>query len=146
VPAPDRYDGYHLLRGGVDTLELWSWDGASLVHRLLARGDHLVVNVGLDTGRDPLVGHFAPLLAAAETPDPRPGLAPASVWGSWLGLLGGAGLDVEDPRALVIRRTVAGQTYGSSSASLLALAPGAVRYDFTANPGPSADWYEVSTA
>src|SRR5439155_8867133 len=81
VPAPDRYDGYHLLRGGLDTLELWSWDGSSLVHRLLAPGDHLVVNVGLDTGRDPLVAHFAPLLAAAETPDPRPGLAPAAAWG-----------------------------------------------------------------
>src|SRR5439155_22067856 len=90
VPEPDRYDGYHLLRGTPDAVELWSWDGASLVHRELAPGDHLVVNVGLNTGRDPLVGHFAPLLAAAPAPDPRPGLSPAVAWGSWLALLGGA--------------------------------------------------------
>ena len=143
LPDPARYDGFHLLRGTPERLELWSWDGLALSHRELEPGDHIVVNDGPDAGGDPLVGHFAPLLARAATPDPVPGLTTAQAWGDWLPLIGGAGLDPEDPRALVIRRTFGGRTYGSTSATLLALAPHALRYDFTSTPGPAAEWSEV---
>jgi hypothetical protein len=144
LPDPARYDGYHLLRGGPDALELWSWDGSVQSHVELAPGDHIVVNDGPDSTADPLVGYFAPLLAAAATPDPVPGRPTAQAWGDWLPLVGGAGLDPGDARALVIRREFGGHVYGSTSATLLALGPEALRYDFTANPGPAADWQEVT--
>jgi uncharacterized protein with NRDE domain len=131
LPDPARYDGYHLLRGTPEKVELWSWDGVSQSHRGLEPGDHIVVNDGPDSREDPLVAHFAPLLARARD------------WDDWVELLGGAGLDPADPRALVMRLVFDGRTYGSTSASMLALAPDAVRYAFTANPGPDADWYDI---
>ena len=143
LPDPARYDGFHLLRGDPGKVELWSWDGTTLSTVDLLPGDHIVVNDGLNATADPLVGHFTPLLAAAATPDPVPGRPAAQAWGDWLPLVGGAGLDPADPRALVIGREFAGHTYGSTSATLLALAPGMLRYDFTGTPGLAADWREI---
>lgn len=138
------FDSFHLLLGTPDSCELWSWTGHEPTHRKLAPGDHIVVNLGLDTADDPLVGHFAPLLAAAGDPDPRPGRPAADAWGGWHTLLEGDGLAPDDDRALIISHERAGARYGSTSATLLALRPDAVRYDFTANPGPGATWREIS--
>ncbi len=92
------------------------------------------MNAGLDTDADPLVPHFAPLLAALpSTPD------------AWLELLAGAGLDPGDERALIVAKEIEGRAYGSTSASLVALSPAGVRYDFTATPAHPA-WWRVDTA
>ena len=84
----------------------------TLTHVDLAAGDHIIVNAGLDTDADPLVPHFAPLLAALpSTPD------------AWLELLAGDGLDPGDERALIVAKEIEGRAYGSTSASLVALSP-----------------------
>lgn len=144
LPDPAGYDGFHLLRAALDRVEVWSWDGLALRHQELEPGDHIAVNAGVDAAGDPLVPHFLPLLRAATGPDPRPGLPVRQAWGDWLPLLAGDGLDPADERALIVRKTVANRTYGSTSATLLALSAPEVRYDFTATPGPAAQWSEVA--
>jgi hypothetical protein len=136
------YDGFHLLLGTPERVEVWSWDGVEFAHRRLDPGDHILVNGGVDAD-DPLVPVFTPLLGKAASPDPRPGLSTVDAWGDWLRLLAGDGLDPADPRALIVRVTIAGQTYGSTSASLVGLSGTGTRYDFTATPGAEASWYEV---
>jgi hypothetical protein len=135
TPPPDlhRYDRFHLLRAGLEGGELWSWDGDALTHVVLAAGDHIIVNEGLDTTVDPLVPHFAPRLAALPT-TPEP----------WLGLLAGDGLDPGDERALIVAKEIDGRRYGSTSASLVALGADTVRYDFTATPA-DPHWWRVDT-
>jgi hypothetical protein len=141
-----EYSGFHLLLGRPDRVELWSWPGpaAELVHRELPPGDHILVNLGLDTPADPLVPDLLPRLRAAAMPDPRPGRAPADAWQDWLTLLSGQGRSPDDPRALVIRHEFGGRAYGSTSASLIALSDDRVRYDFTATPADPTSWYEVA--
>jgi hypothetical protein len=137
------YDGFHLLFASPDSVQLWSWDGEAFDHRRITPGDHVLVNVGLDAEIDPLVPHIQPLLARTPSPDPRPGRRPADAWGSWLDLMAGGGLDPTDPRALIIRRDFGGRSYGSTSVSLVALSPDAVRYDFATDPRRPSSWYEV---
>ena len=91
------------------------------------------MNAGLDTDADPLVPHFAPLLAATPS-------EPAA----WFDLLAGDGLDPGDDRALVVRKEIDGRLYGSTSAALVALSPAEVRYDFTATPADPASWTPVA--
>lgn len=138
------YAGFHLLVATVETVEVWSWDTEVLTQRTLAPGDHLAVNLGVDTSDDPLVPHFAPLLAALPTPSFRPGASTAAAWGPWADLLRGDGLDPTDPRALIVRREIDGRTYQSTSASLVALSAEGVRYDFTGEPTDPDAWFEVS--
>ena len=99
-----RYDRFHLLRVTLERAELWSWDGEDLTHQVLEPGDHIIVNLGLDTDEDPLVPHFAPLLA--KTP---------SELDAWRGLMAGDGLDPGDERALVVRKEIEGHLYGTTS-------------------------------
>lgn len=161
LPASfEGYDGFHLVIGTVASVVVLSWDGVSLVRRELAPGDHIIVNAGVDTTEDPLVPHFAPLLAALPDP-PLAGanvpladvpLTTAAAWGSWLDLMRGDGLPPDDPRALLLYTEVdgskpgmeqfAGRIYGSGSEALVALAPGRVRYDFTPTPLTPA-WHPI---
>jgi hypothetical protein len=131
-PDVSRYDRFHLLRATLEGAELWSWDGDSLSHQRLEPGDHIIVNEGLDAGDDPLVPHFAPLLGAT-----------ASDVAAWRRLLAGNGLDPGDERALVVRKEIEGHPYGTTSGSLLALAPAEVRYEFTATPADVSSWRPV---
>ncbi|HZD98960.1 MAG TPA: hypothetical protein VE132_12480, partial [Micromonosporaceae bacterium] len=146
--ALSRYDSFHLIRADIDGIDIWSWDGAELSHEPMPRGDHIVVNLGPDRLDDPLVPHFRPLFATLPDVDPSPGLAPADAWRGWIDLLRGDGLAPDDVRGLIIDHPIAdaaGVThhYGSTSATLVALAAdGRVRYDFTATPA-TPDWYEV---
>lgn len=150
VPADvDRYDGFHLLLASTERVRMWTWDGQRLRHQALTAGDHVIVNRGADAPDDPLVPHFSPLLAAlpdlALDPDrPAPaGVGTGAAWPGWVDLLAGAGLDPADPRALIVTHRAGDRTYASTSATLVGLAPTAVRYDFTANPGPAACWAPV---
>jgi hypothetical protein len=129
----DRYDRFHLLRADLRGGELWSWDGEALTHVALPAGDRIIVNAGLDAPGSPLVAHFAPRLAALPS-------APAA----WLDLLAGDGLDPGDERALIVAKEIEGRAYGSTSASLVALSPDAVRYEFTGTPAAPV-WRSVDT-
>ena len=149
VPAPDAigdFDGFHLLRATVDSVEVWSWDTEALVHRTLDPGDHLAVNGGVDAVDDPLVPHFAPLLASLPVPALTPGAPTEAAWGEWVDLLRGDGLEPHDPRALIVHREIEGRIYRSTSASLVALSGRGVRYDFTAEPTNPMAWDAVATA
>lgn len=142
-PMLADYDSFHLLLATLDGVQVWSWDGEALDHRQLAPGDHIVVNLGVDTDEDPLVPHFAPLLAVLPDPLLVPGAPSLAAWEPWTDLLAGDGLDPADPRALIVRREIEGKLYGSTSATLVALAPDEVRYDFTATPSDPL-WYPVA--
>lgn len=131
------HDGFHLVRATPERVEVWSWDGEHLEHRPLDPGDHIVVNLGPDAGDDPLVPHFAPILAATSEPT-------GDSWAPWTELLAGDGLQPDDPRALLVRREIDGRTYASTSASLVALsARGGVRYAFNPVPTDPTAWYDV---
>ncbi|MGI5245713.1 NRDE family protein [Dactylosporangium sp. CA-139066] len=140
IPPDDdvlrSFDAFHLVRAEPTEVSVITWDGQSVTHRLLAPGDHVIVNQGID------VNDFAPLRAAAD-PDPKPGLAPAAAWGDWIELLAGGEFTGAAERPLLIRKEVDGLLYGSGSATLVAIGEPGVRYDFTANPGPAAHWSEI---
>ena len=88
--------------------------------------------------------YFLGRFVSAARPDPRPGQGVGQAWGEWLTLVNGDGIGPDDPRALIVRRDVGGgRTWGTTSISLVALAPGWLRYDFTPQPGDSSSWYEV---
>jgi hypothetical protein len=148
------YDGFHLVLGSPEGVVVWTWDGADLTRVEAAPGDHIIVNLGYDTPADPLVPHFQPLLASAAL-GPSAGAGAGSTvdfWGSWVGLLRGDDLAPDDPRALIVRRTITpdlgagaefvGRIYGSTSASLVALGRDRVRYDFSATPD-TPQWTRV---
>ena len=99
----------------------------------------------MDAAADATVMHFRPLLRALPDPPLARGTVTADAWGPWVDLLSGDGLDPADPRALIVRRQFGEITYGSTSATLLALGPGRTRYDFTATPADPAGWSEVHT-
>jgi hypothetical protein len=143
----EGYDGFHLVLGTLSTVEVWSWDGTTALHQSLSPGDHIIVNEGVDATADPLVPHFAPLLAALPSPPALSSTASTAstgstastasteeTWGSWVEFLRGDDLRVDDPRALIIRLEHEGHLYGSGSLALVALAPHGVRYDFTGTP------------
>ncbi len=145
------FDPFHLVSAEPATAVLWSWDGQELTEQELTAGLYIVVNSGL--GRDPdiapdheraRIAHFLPRLRDAERPVPRPGGTVAHAWGAWLPLLNGDGIGPEDPRALIVRRDLgAGRIWGTTSISLVALAPDWLRYDFTAVPGDPDAWRPV---
>ncbi len=138
------HDGFHLVLATLAGVDVWSWDGDSLEHRQLTPGDHIMVNLGVDTPDDPLVPHFEPLLAALPDPLLSPGRSSTAAWGPWVDLLGGAGLDPADPRALLVRREIGGRTYASTSATLVGLSARGVRYDFSGDPTAPTAWSEVA--
>jgi len=150
-PEGGDHDGFHLLTGTPEMVRLWSWDGTDMVERSLPPGDHIVVNRGIGLTDEPVVAHFLPLLrsAAGPTAGPTAGAGAADIlstvdfWGGWVRLLGGDGLDPADPGALLVRRTYDGRTYGSTSATLVALGPDEVRYDFSASPTDPTAWRRI---
>jgi hypothetical protein len=136
------YDAVHLLVATPDAVTMWSWDGVDVQRHDLAPGDHIAVNLGLDTVDDPLVPHFLPLLRATPSPPLRAGDDTAAAWAGWVDLLRGDDLAGDDPRALLVRHVHEGRIYGSTSASLVALRRDDVRMDFTATPTTPA-WKEI---
>ena len=153
VPDTLDYDGFHLLLGTSSAVTVWSWDGRVRTRLDLPPGDHIIVNLGVNNADDPLVPHFAPLLAALPDP-PLAAEDTEKAWGPWLELLRGDGLPPDDPRALLVRKDIdgsepgteqfAGKVYGSGSATLVAIAPDHVRYDFTGTPA-TPQWTPVLT-
>ena len=150
---PTRYDPFHLVCATPASTRLWSWNGDTFTERSLGTGLHVIVNSGLEGADDhdgpgdeqmqARIDYFRPLLEKAPRPEPADESA-QSAWGEWLAVAGGAGLDPEDPRALVLHRTFDDRQWGTSSVSLLALTPTTVRYDFCASPtDPDPIWSRV---
>lgn len=156
--ALERYDPFHLLCAEPEGVRLSSWDGEELVEHTLGPGLHIVVNSGLEGkgGRHSgpgmaemaaRIGYFRPRLAQAVRPEPKEDGSTAEAWAEWLPIVDGDGLERSDPRALVLRREFAeGVVWGTGSISLVALRPGALRYDFSARPGDPAAWTRVIPA
>jgi transport and Golgi organization protein 2 len=148
-----------------------TWDGRDLAERPLATGLHMVVNSGVasyvpaadpdvtdvtgpDLAGEPppdgrehevaRVRHFLARFGTAARPDPRPGPPVAMAWGDWFPLVNGNGIGPDDQRALIVLRDLGGgRTWGTTSISLVAMAPGQLRYDFTGGPGNETAWQSI---
>jgi hypothetical protein len=156
-PAALRaYDPFYLVCAVSDAVTLLGWDGTSASTRDLAPGTHLLTNAGHayppdpthpdDPAAEPKALHFAPKFAASR-PSADPALPVAEAWGGWLTLARGDDRDLTDPGAIIARRDLAGgQVWGSTSVTLVGLAPDALRYDFQASPGSPDGWYPVVVA
>lgn len=148
-----RYEPFHLVWATPESVRLWSWNGRTLDERPLGAGLHVIVNSGLEGADDPdgpggaqmqtRIDHFRPLLEKAQRPEPREGAVEAA-WGEWLPIVSGAGLGLDDTRALVLRRNIDEKSWGTSSLSLVALTRTGARYDFCADPaGAHPVWSRV---
>jgi hypothetical protein len=133
-----RYDPFHIVCADQDATTMVTWDGADLSRIELGPGTHLLTNAGLaySEGRtrtdEPRAAYFGPRFA--EQP----------LWKRWRELAGGDGLPVDDPRALVVRRSLEdGRTWGTTSVSLVAVAAGGVRYEFQDAPGDTGAWRTI---
>jgi hypothetical protein len=156
-PAALRaYNPFYLVCAVSDGASLLSWDGSSASTRDLAPGTHLLTNAGHayppdpthpdDPAAEPKALHFAPKFAASR-PSADPALPVTEAWGDWLTLARGDNRDLADPGAIIARRDLAdGQVWGTTSVTLIALAPDALRYDFQASPGSPDGWYPVDVA
>ena len=150
----ERFDPFHLVVAEPSSVTALSWDGDGLTTAALAPGTHLYTNAGHaypaaapgpgappalagEPGRRELRGAYFGPRFAAERPSGDPHRRLADAWGGWLRLAAGDGLEVSDPRALIIRRELPdGRVVGSASVDLVSLtASGAVRYDFRGSPG-----------
>ena len=118
-----------------------------------APGTHLLTNAGHayppdpthpdDPAAEPKAVAFGPRFAASR-PSADPALPVALAWGDWLTLAAGDGLDLADPGAIIARRDLPdGRLWGTTSVTLVALAPDQIRYDFQASPGSPDGWYPV---
>jgi len=150
------YDPFYLVCAVSDAATLLSWDGTSASTRDLAPGTHLLTNAGHayppdpthpdDPAAEPKALHFAPKFAASR-PSADPALPVTEAWGGWLTLARGDNRDLADPGAIIARRDLAdGQVWGTTSVTLVGLAPDAIRYDFQASPGSPDGWYPVVVA
>ena len=149
------YDPFHLICGTPGAVTMVSWPGRERVVavRELGPGTHLITNVGHaypaepgDPAAEPKAAHFADKFGAARPPA-EPALPLARAWGDWLTLAAGDGLDPADPAGIIVRHQLPdGRVHGSTSVTLVALADGAVRYDFQPHPGSVDGWYPVPLA
>ena len=156
-PAALRaYDPFYLVCAVSDAVALLSWDGVAASLRDLAPGTHLLTNAGHaypsdpthpdDPAAEPKALHFGPKFAASR-PSADPSLSVTEAWGDWLTLACGDNRDLTDPGAIIARRDLPdGKVWGSTSVTLIGLAPDTLRYDFQASPGSPDGWYPVVVA
>ncbi len=142
-----RYDPFHLVTVDPTGLRVLTWNGHQPHEYRAGAGTYLFVNHGRWTGptdrRTERASYHGPRFARVR-PDPVPGADIGSAWSPWLELIDAPELAADDPRALVMRREVAGGSYGTSSISLLAFGvSGQIRYDFRPGPG-QAPWRSVA--
>ena len=151
------YDPFHLICATTDSAFALSWPGATDERpgtappvRQLAPGTHLFTNAGHaypaepgDPAAEPKAAHFADKFGAARPPA-DPALPLPEAWGDWLTLAAGDGLDPADPAAIIVRHQLPdGRVHGTTSVTLVALAPDGIRYDFQPRPGSAGGWYPV---
>jgi hypothetical protein len=150
------YDPFHLVCAEPDGAAVLAWDGARAALRDLTPGTHLLTNAGHayppdpaypdDPAAEPKAAAFGGKFAASR-PSANPAAGVTEAWGDWLSLARGDGRDLADPGAIIARRDLPdGRLWGSTSVTLVALAPDAIRYDFQASPGSEDGWYPVSVS
>src|SRR3984957_18345923 len=150
------YDPFYLVCAETDAAVLLAWDGAQAAIRDLAPGTHLLTNAGHayppdpthpdDPAGEPKALHFAAKFAASR-PSADPARSVTEAWGDWLTLARGDDRDLTDPGAIIARPDLPdGRIWGTTSVTLIALAPDALRYDFQASPGSRDGWYPVVVA
>lgn len=154
-PSPEQvahYEPFHLLGAGSRSAVHYSWDGSVLTQNSLEPGVSMLVNTGIDP-EEPRVRRHAELFTENR---PRPTIAKLrageldGVWGEWPRLLDRAmsagartydGTETDDPASLRARVDLGnGRLWVTSSLTLLACAPGVLRYAFTASPGDPQAW------
>jgi hypothetical protein len=172
LEALAAYDPFHLICATPDTVTELTWLGVQPpapdssapptghaprpAVREIGPGTHLFSNAGHaypadpahpeDPAGDPKADRFGARFAAAR-PSGDPALDLEAAWGGWLPLAAGDGVDRADPQAIIVGRQLPdGRIYGSTSLTLVALAPDAVRYDFQPEPGRVTGWYPVGVS
>jgi Transport and Golgi organisation 2 len=154
--APEElaaYDPFYLVCAGLDAAALLSWDGARAALRDLAPGTHLLTNAGHaypadpahpdDPAAEPKALHFGHRFAASR-PSADPARPVAEAWADWLTLARGDNRDPGGADAIIARRELPdGRLWGTTSVTMVALAPDAIRYEFQASPGSENGWYPV---
>jgi hypothetical protein len=158
------YDPFYLVCAEPDAAALLAWDGVRAAIRDLAPGTHLLTNAGHaypadpahpdDPAAEPKAVAFGPKFAASRpsanananaNADADPAAGVREAWGEWLDLAAGDERDLADPGAIIARRELPdGRLWGTTSVTLVALAPDQIRYDFQASPGSETGWYPVS--
>jgi hypothetical protein len=150
------YDPFYLVCADPGGASMLAWDGVHAAIRDLAPGTHLLTNAWHaypadpahpdDPAAEPKAVAFGPKFAASR-PSADPTATVQEAWGDWLALARGDGRDLADPGAIIARRDLPdGRLWGSTSVTLVALAPDAIRYDFQASPGSEDGWYPVSVS
>lgn len=166
VPALAHYDPFWLICADLTSAIMLHWDGKAAELEDLAPGTHVITNTGhtypfppaevtaaaaaataaAGLPPDRKAPHFGPLFAA-HRPAADPAATIADAWGDWLTLARGDGLAGDDPAAIIARRELPdGRLWGTTSVSLVALGPDALRYDFQPVPADPASWYPVDLA
>ncbi|MFI0776297.1 NRDE family protein [Streptomyces sp. NPDC021212] len=135
--------GFHLLLGRLSGAELWSWDGQELRHQMVLPGDHVLTFYGLDDRNHRRAAGVLQGLKATADASPRPGERTDEAWGDWLDLFGDGEPADCNPQSPLVSRILDGRTYGSTSASLIALTSEHSRFDFTGDPWQRTYWYEI---
>ncbi|MBO1419292.1 NRDE family protein [Streptomyces sp. FH025] len=154
------YDPFHLVLVRPDGATVTSWGGGTLEQRELPAGLSVVINDGLEgtaanrTASERIralmaarAEHFRARFAATPRPEPTGDDPAARAWGAWLPIVTGDGLALDEDAALIQRRDFGdGRIWGSSSISLLAFGPEALRYDFATAPLPvdGSGWRRVA--
>ncbi len=159
--ALTRYDPFYLVCADRSAIQLLGWNGREAVLGELGPGTHLLTNAGhayppaaggssqdkpQDKPDDKAVRFGSKFAATRPSGDPAASLAGA--WAGWLPLAAGDGLSATEPGAIIVRRELPdGRVYGSTSATLIALAADSrLRYDFQPSPPDPATWYAVDVS
>ena len=107
-------------------ITVWTWEQLELSRAKLTPGTHMITTEGVDAG-DPRTTRFAPLFATRPWYDVVTSTAPSA-----------------DPSALVVRREVAGNTYGTVFGQLITALPAGLQIRWSASPWLAGTWREQS--
>jgi hypothetical protein len=121
----------------------WRYDGSELTRQAVPPGLHILTAADLDDMSNPRQRYWLPEFESAAPPDPRPDDRAPAGWGDWPALMADVDRPYDDPRALNVRRGGAHGTFGTVSASLVAIGDSEVRYDFCPGPPDAAEWAPV---
>jgi len=152
-----RYDPFYLVCADPAAVLLLGWDGQRAALSELGPATHVLTNAGhmyppssatadaKTAEPDPKAVRFGPKFATSR-PSGDPAATLEDAWGGWLTLAAADDPPGTEPGAIIVRRELPdGRVWGSTSASLVALAQdGGLRYDFQPVPADPATWYSVA--
>jgi hypothetical protein len=134
---------FNLALAEADRVTWWRYDGEQLTRREVPPGLHILTAADLDDMSNPRQRYWLPEFAAAPRPAPGPDERAPDGWGGWPELLADVDRPYDDPRALNVRRGGIGGVFGTVSASLLAVGPEELRFEFCPGPPDSTAWEQV---